>query len=267
MAVQLLSDPKFAGFQGVKILTRDLTKTWKPPLTVLVTLSDDTNVEIAAKTPFFTFQTSGGIATVSAVAAGHIHEAHFSGDEGSRSCYLDPASLFGALARYLPDDLGARNERAEFEFDTGEPTGVEGVACISELLEDNILLQSDMIPLLAVRDNVRRLNATGTLAEKKAFIADFDAAAPGCLIRFRLVRETVLVPVLMSGKRETTKLFVVFGPGDDCLTLYTAMPGRKMPRHPNPAQFRPEEGGVEGAAFREASDAWLNTVMLVPAAQ
>ena len=45
--------------------------------------------------------------------------------------------------------------------------------------------------------------------------------------------------------------------------LYTMAPGRKMPMHPNPKEHIGIDGEVNEQSFRQSSQAWVNTVMLI----
>lgn len=127
------------------------------------------------------------------------------------------------------------------------------------------LVQADIDKANAVREEVFALNKGGDAVAKQALVDRFLAENAGCKIQFQVIRKGVIVPTVKSEKRPTEKLFMVFGYDAEqgCKTLWTAAPGRNMPRHPNPAEFRPEEGGIEGNTFKESSDQWFDTAMLV----
>jgi hypothetical protein len=262
---QLKSDPKYLGFQKVTVLTKDETKPWKPPLTVEVTLADGSKEVIPAATPFFTFVTDGGELTVSAAACGHIQDLHLRGEDlGSRFDFASLEDLFQAAAERLPDGIASAPGVSSFALEMGRQMGTEGIATMQELVSDGVITPEDVETAQRFRPGVRVLNKEGGIGTKDVFLQTYQSENPTCRVQFQLVRGDVVVPTVVAPKRPTTKLFMVFGPaeGQPGKTLYTAAPGRWMPRHPNPAQFRPEEGGTDGAAFTEALDAWFNTVML-----
>ena len=141
--------------------------------------------------------------------------------------------------------------------------GKEGIASMEELKAEGILADSDLNTAESVRAEVEELNKSGDETAKKAFVEKFKSENPDCKVQFQLVRGTVLVPTVDTPKRDTTKLFMVFGPGaDGKKTAYTMAPGRHMPRHPNPDQHKNQEGVLNEETFKESADAWFNTVML-----
>ena len=136
-------------------------------------------------------------------------------------------------------------------------------ASMEELKTEGILDDSDLTSVEAVRTEVQKLNESGDEDAKKAFVEKFKSENIDSKIQFQLVRGTVLVPTVDTPKRDTTKLFMVFGPGaDGKKTAYTMAPGRHMPRHPNPDQHKSQEGVLDEKTFKESADAWFDTVML-----
>jgi hypothetical protein len=258
----------FRNFRRVEITEFDETKPWKPPKTARVTLESGEVITVDASTPFFTIRgPNGRRLVVSAADAGHIHDLHIAGKEaGSRFDYPSvEAMLQDAMSRIPPDVFTSKGVSA-FAVEMGKRMGQEGIATMGELMGDGVISFSDVNVAIKYKEQVIELNRSGSKEDKERFIQEYKEAHPDNKIQFQLVRGEVLIPVVVAPKRATTKLFMVFGPSDtvpDGKTMYTAAPGRNMPRHPNPKQFREEEGGANGTAFRESADAWFDTVMLV----
>ena len=259
-------NPEYLGFEKVEVTEVDDSKPWKPALKVRVTKEDGSVVEdLDASTPFFTFKDAeGDEMTVSAEAAGHIDSLHIRGeDPGSKFDYGSLDALFSDAAAKIPKEAAKEGGPYAFSVDMGKSMGKEGIASMKELLESGVIEQSDIDAARAEKDTVFDLNREGDATAKDAFIAKFRAEHPDSKVQFQLVRGTVLVPTVETPKRDTTELFMVFGPGADTRkTLYTAAPGRNMPRHPNPAQHTDAEGKLNEATFNESAEAWFNTVML-----
>jgi hypothetical protein len=260
------SNQAFLGFQNVEVTKTDDTKPWKPALEVKVTKADGSVAEnLDANTPFFTFRDSeGNEMTVTAAAAGHIDQLHIKGeDAGSKFDYPSLEVLFKDVAQKLPPEVASAPGVSDFAVDMERHMGKEGIASMEELKAEGILADSDLSTAESVRAEVEELNKSGDEAAKKAFVEKFKSENPDCKVQFQLVRGTVLVPIVDTPKRDTTKLFMVFGPGaDGKKTAYTMAPGRHMPRHPNPNQHKSQEGVLNEETFKESADAWFNTVML-----
>jgi len=260
------SNQEFLGFQNLEVTKADDTKPWKPALEVKVTKADGSVAEnLDANTPFFTFRDSeGNEMTVTAAAAGHIDQLHIKGeDAGSKFDYPSLEALFKDVAKKLPQEVASAPGVSDFAVDMGRHMGKEGIASMAELKAEGILSEADLSIAESVRAEVQELNKSGDEATKKAFVEKFKADNPDCKVQFQLVRGTVLVPTVDTPKRDTTKLFMVFGPGaDGKKTGYTMAPGRHMPRHPNPGQHKSQEGVLNEETFKESADAWFDTVML-----
>ena len=260
------SNQAFLGFQSVEVTKTDDTKPWKPALEVKVTKADGSVSEnLDANTPFFTFRDSeGNEMTVTAAAAGHIDQLHIKGeDAGSKFDYPSLEALFKDVAQKLPPEVASAPGVSDFALDMECHMGKEGIASMEELKAEGILADSDLSTAESVRAEVEELNKSGDEAAKKAFVEKFKSENPDCKVQFQLVRGTVLVPIVDTPKRDTTKLFMVFGPSaDGKKTAYTMAPGRHMPRHPNPNQHKSQEGVLNEETFKESADAWFNTVML-----
>ncbi len=247
----------------MSVLTTDDSKPWKPALTVEVRTPRGLQV-VDASTPYLTLGKGDTALVVSIAAAGHIHHLHIDTKEpASRFAFDSVSSLFTAITNLIPKDRLLQEGVQAFAINLGRSMGAEGIASMSELVADGVLPQADVDVARLVRDEVMHLNATGSLDEKRAMAARYRTEHPDSKIQFILVRGSVLVPTVAAPKRETTELFLAMGPAESGAgkTLYTAAPGRFMPRHPDPAQFADE--GVSGPAFREAAAAWFDTVMLV----
>jgi hypothetical protein len=254
--------PEYATFEKVEVTEVDETKPWKPATKVAVTLEGGQRVEIDANTPFFTFRgREGKNLTVSAAAAGHIDELHIRGTDAG-SLFDEPSleALMQDAAPKIPAEVATAPGVSAFDIEMGKGMGHEGIAAMDELVESGVLTPEDVATAAALKDEVVALNREGTKEAKEAFIVAHGQGKVG----FRLIRGDVLVPVVEAPKRPTTKLFMVFGPGasGDTKTLYTAAPGRNMPRHPNPNQHKNADGVLDEVTFKESSDAWFTTVML-----
>ena len=260
---KLESNPEFLGFQGVEVTKVDDTKPWKPALEVRTTKADGTIVEnMDASTPFFTFKDGkGNEMTVSAEAAGHIDSLHIKGTDPG-SVFDEPSleHLFKDAAEKMPPDIAERPGVSAFSVQMGKNMGKEGVAGLYELVSDGVLTEADVEEAMKLKDEVMRLNLEGSKEDKQAFLDEQSAGK----IKFQLVRGDVLVPIVEAPKRSTKELFMVFGPTGDPKkkTLYTAAPGRYMPKHPNTGQHKDAAGNVDMATFKESSEAWFNSAML-----
>lgn len=260
------SNQEFLGFRKLEVTKTDETKPWKPALEVKVIKADGSVAEnLDANTPFFTFRDSeGNEMIVTAAAAGHIDQLHIKGDDaGSKFDYPSLESLFKDVAQKLPQEVASAPGVSDFAIDMGRHMGKEGIASMAELKEEGILNENDLSAAESVRAEVQELNKSGDEVAKNAFVEKFKADNPDCKVQFQVVRGTVLVPIVDSAKRDTTKLFMVFGPGAGAKkTAYTMAPGRHMPRHPNPGQHKNQEGVLNEETFKESADAWFETVML-----
>jgi hypothetical protein len=262
------SNPTYLNFQKVEVTKVDDAKPWKPPLEVKVTKADGSVEEgVDATTPFFTLKDADlRELTVSAAAAGHVDSLHIKGtDPGSKFDYSSLEAMLVDAEDKLPDHIFDNpNAPSAFDIEMGKNMGSEGLANTSELTADGTITAEDVATLQTVKNEVAEANKSGTPESRQAVVDKFNTEHPDCKIQLQVIRGgAVIVPTVSAPKRPTTKLFMVFGPdGKGGKTLWTAAPGRNMPRHPIPAQFNELEGGVEGAAFQESLDAWFNTVML-----
>lgn len=258
---------EFLGFSNSEVTEIDDSKPWKPAKTLKVTKVDGTVKEnVPAKTSFFTFRDSSGQELiVTAAVAGHIDQLHIKGtDAGSKFDYDSLNDLFVDVAKKLPEGLATAPGVSDFAIEMGKNMGKEGVASLQELKEEGIVSDGDLSIVENFREKVKELNKDSDLESKRAFVQSFSAQYPDCKVQFQIVRDTVIVPIVKSPKRPTTKLFMVFGPGEDNKKIaYTMAPGRHMPRHPNPNQHKNKEGIIDEKTFDESSQAWFDTVMLV----
>lgn len=261
----LESDPKYLNFKKVEVTKRDETKPWKPPVEVKVTLANGNEETIDAGSPFFTFLDKDlNKLTVGAADAGHIDELHIKGtDLGSKFSQATLEELMNDIAEKLPPTIAQQEGISAFALDMGKKMGKEGLSTLEELTKAGILNETDVQTAEAMRPDVYKLNKSGTAEEKDAFVKKFASDHPENKVQFKLIRGAVLVPVVKAEKQDTTKLYLCFGPkADKTKPMWTAAPGRYMPRHPNPVQFKPEEGGTEGDLYKESEKAWFDTAML-----
>lgn len=262
------ANPEFLDFKKVDVTAKDETKPWKPATLVRVEGADGNTAEnVDANAAAFTFRDAmGRELTVTIAAAGHIDSLHIKGeDEGSKFDTSSLQELFRDMAAKMPSGL-AENPKVvnALSVDMGKRMGKEGIAGIDELVADGTLTAQQAAEGRAAKDEVIRLNRSGNKEERDAFVASWKAEHPDSAIQFQIVRNEAIVPVVAAPKRETTNLFMVFGPNatGDQKTLYTIAPGRNMPRHPIPGQHANKEGVVDEATFRESADVWFETVML-----
>ncbi len=260
---ELTVAPEYRNFQKVEVTEVDESKPWKPAKKIKVTKENGEEVEIGASTPFFVFKNKDGKElTVSGEAAGHIDGLHIRGTDAG-SVFDEPSleALMKDASEKMPPSVASEPGVSAFDVEMGKSMGKEGIASMTELIRDGVLTSEDVAQATALKNEVMELNKAGTKEAKEAFVSSHADGQ----IRFQLIRGDVLVPVVNTPKRPTTKLFMVFGPaeGDDRKTMYTAAPGRNMPRHPNPGQHTSKEGVLDETTFKESSDAWFNTVMLV----
>jgi hypothetical protein len=259
---ELVSTMEYLGFQSVEETEFDETKPWRPATKVKVIKERGEAVEIPANTPFFIFRNKDGVElTVSASSAGHIDSLHIKGTDAG-SVFDEPTlqALMEDAAKKIPENIATEPGVSAFDVEMEKSMGKEGIASLAELQKSGVLTEADVEQALSLKEEVARLNLSGTKAEKETFVAEHSDGK----VKFQLIRGDVLVPVVDTPKIPTTKLFMVFGPtdGDARKTMYTAAPGRNMPRHPNPNQHM-KEGVVDEETFKESADAWFNTVMLV----
>lgn len=264
---QLEVNQEFLGFLKVEVTEVDESKPWRPAKLLKVTKADGTVVEnVPANTPFFSFRDkSGQELVVTAAVAGHIDQLHIKGtDAGSKFDYDSLYHLFEDVAKKLPEGLSSMPGISDFAIEMGKNMGKEGVASLQELKAEGVISDNDLSIVENFREKVKELNRESDLESKKAFVQSFKEQYPDCKIQFQIVRDTVIVPIVNIPKRPTTKLFMVFGPGEDGKKVaYTMAPGRYMPRHPNPNQHKNKEGIIDEKTFDESSRAWFDNVMLV----
>lgn len=262
----LESNEEFLDFKKIEVTKTDDTKPWKPALEVSVLKNDSTAIEnLDANTSFFTFRDSKeNEITVTAAAAGHIDKLHIKGEDvGSKFDYLSLEKLFKDISKKLPAEVVDNLDVSAFSIDMEKHMGKEGIATMKELESDGILNEKDLSKAEEVSYKVQKLNKHGSEQEKKEFVEEFKKNNPDSKVQFQIIRNKVIVPVVETAKRDTTKLFMVFGPGaNEKKTLYTMAPGRNMPKHPILEQHKNEEGELNEETFKESADKWFDTVML-----
>lgn len=271
---RLKVNQEFLHFKKVIVTKFDETKPWKPAVTISVEFQDGNLREgLDAQTPFFTFQdTDGKEITVSGATAGHIFDVHFSPeDSGSKFDEPDLLSLFQDIAQRMPAGKGAVQGIDTFSLHMEKRMGTEGIASLTELVQDNVLKQEDIDDAMGYKEEVQRLNREGDKGAMKEFVEDYSRNHPQAKVLFRHIRTEgansgVIVPHVLAPKRPTNQLFVMIGPNETSTgrALFTVAPGRNMPRHPMRGQHIDRETGeLDEKTFQESADAWFSTVMLV----
>ncbi len=261
---ELQINPDLQGFQDIQVTAVDESLPYKPATRVEVTLANGDKTEIDADTSYAILRDAqGGELSVSAAAAGHVHELHIAGAEPSSQFEVASMDeLLGIVAEHLPEDVTQTDGVSALSVETGRSMGNEGVAGLEELLEKGLISAEDIDSLAASKGNISKLNLEGSPKDKVAFVDAYNTQNVSSKIKLQLVRGTVIVPTADAPKQPTTELFMVFGPGKNGKTMYTMAPGRYMPQMPNAAEHTSAEGVVNHGSFQESSDAWLNTVML-----
>ena len=256
-------NPELQGFTSISIVSVDETSPYKPPKTVEVTSNSGT-FEIDADTVYAVFRDgNGGELTVSATAVEHIDRLHIKANEpGSQFDVESIDELLRIVSEHLPAGIARVVGVSAFAVETGRAMGSEGVAGLGELLEKGLVSTTDIDMLAASKDIIIKLNLEGSPDEKISFVKQFNETHDDSIIKLQLVRGNVIVPTVDVPKQHTTKLFMVFGPGNNGKTMYTIAPGRYMPKMPNVSEHTSPEGIINISTFNESSEAWLNAVML-----
>lgn len=267
-AYTLEADPQFLDFKRVQVTATDESKPWKPATRVRVERADGSvQEEVDANAAAFTFQDrKGRKLTVSIAAAGHIDSLHIKGeDAGSKFDQASLQDLFRDMADKMPESLADDVKRVDaLSVEMSKHMGKEGIASLDELVADGIVSAEQVAEARSAKDEVKRLNRDGSKEEREAFVEQWQKDHPDSPVQFQVVRGEALVPTVAAPKRDTTKLFMVFGPNaaGDQKTLYTIAPGRNMPRHPIAGQHKSKEGVLNEDTFNESADAWFETAML-----
>lgn len=257
----------YENFQSIVVSEIDETKPWKPATKVTITTKDGSVIEwVDANTPLYTFNDiDWNQVHVTAATAGHIYDLHIKWtDLGSKFNYDNLTDLFSDVVKKLPLDIAREKWVSAFSIDMWRGMWKEGIANIDELKAAWIIGNSDILAISFAKEDVFSLNKQWTKEEKQDFINRFSQENPHSKIQFQLVRDSVIVPIVYTRHIDTTKLFMVFGPWTNKdKIMYTAAPGRHMPRHPDVNQHKDSETWeINDATFKESSDAWFTTVML-----
>jgi len=264
---------EYLDFQNMEVVERDESKSWKPPVKVKVVKSNGSEEVIAADTPFFMLEdSSGNRLSIVAAVANHIESLHIKGeDTGSRFDHKSLYELFADLELRLPEGIAIKAGVSDLSLEMNKAMGSEGLASIAELLNDGVIETTDVEIVKSLKDQVFCLNKKGTSEERKAFVEKFQQKHIEAKVQLRVFRDgEVILPVVSSVKRPTTRLFMVWRPVDEKdrdrlgdKTLRTACPGRWMPKHPIPSHFEEDGYGADSKEYREAQEAWFQTVVLV----
>ncbi len=260
-------NPDFLDFQKVIVTKVDESKPWKPPIEVKVIKQNGDIIEnLDANTPFFKIiDKQGNSIIITAASAGHIDELHIKAKEpGSKFSYNSLVELFEDIIQKLPPNVASEPGVTAFAIEMNREMGKEGLASIEELLNNGIIDQQDINILESYRTEVFNLNKSGTIEEKHNFIKKYQSTHPDAKIQFQIIRNKVLVPVIRSPKKTTTKLFMAIGPNNKGQKIiYTMAPGRYMPKHPNPDQHKDKNGVLDEESFEESANAWFDNIMLI----
>lgn len=257
-------NPDLQGFQEIVVTSVDESLPYKPPKTVEVTFSNGDKAEMDAATTYASLiDEQGAELTVSAAAAGHIHELHISGTEsGSQFDVESLDELLRIVAEHIPEEVAQTPGVSAFSVETGRAMGNEGVSSLEELLEKGLIEEADVDNLAEASNQISELNKTGTVEAKKEFVESYNDQHAESKIKLELIRGGIIIPKADAPKQPTTELFMVFGQGQTGKTMYTMAPGRDMPKMPNPKEHLKPDGSIDEASFKASSEAWLSTVML-----
>jgi len=256
---------EFVEFNRMKGTEVDESLPYKPPLKVSVAMEDGSTVETDASTPYVVFEDYlGGRLDISLAVAGHIKDLHIDGNEaGSVFNVSSLRELMDVVGANLPTGVAGEAGVSAFSVETGRAMGEEGVGALSELLDKGLVAAEDIDSLSLSGAEIARLNLEGTPEDRATFVEAYNVQHPNSKIILQQIRGGIIIPAAKVPKQPTTELFMVFGPtGDKTKTMYTMAPGRVMPRMPNPSEHI-QDGVVNAETFKESSDAWLNTVMLI----
>ncbi len=259
----LMRNSRLHEFSAMKITATE-TKPWGAVAATKIEVAkpDGSAEEVDANTLLYKFVRDGKELTVTVGAAEHIDNLHIKGTEaGSRFDEPSLDALMVDMAKKIPSTVVSDPGVSAFSVDMGKHMGNEGIASLAELKAEGVLTDDDITTVGDVKEEVISLNRSGDAAAKTAFIERFKTEQPDCKIQFQIIRGSVLVPVVDTPKRPTQQLFMVFGPTDTGKTLWTAAPGRDMPKHPDPKQHQVGETFDE-ASFRRSAEAWFDTAML-----
>lgn len=262
-AYKLMRSRELHDYQAMRVTATVEKPHGTVPSKIEVTKADGSSVEVSADDPMYKFVTSDGTEiAVSVGTAQHIDELHFRAEDlGSVFEYPSMDALMQDVADKLPGDIASRPGVATVSVEMGKSMGTEGLASLTELVEGGILSDQDLTLAEAVRQQVYELNKSGDAAAKVSFVEQFRADHPESKVQFQTVRSGVIVPVVDTPNRPTTRLFMMFGPAGAGKAMWTAAPGRDMPRHPDPKQHQ-LGGSFDKKTFSESAKAWFDTAML-----
>lgn len=202
----------------------------------------------------------GTVIEVPAFAAEHILSLHLKGSEaGSTMESNSLASSFKAVVEHLPREIPFDGGKAAFEIDLEQTTGSEGVTTQKEMLEKGIATDEDIAVLASIKENVFKLNLSGSDDEKKAFIDQFNGGVSGNVKVG--IRGGAITPFFTTERQPTTKMFLVVGKeqdadGSEHNRVWTMAPGRFMEQLPTDGRFTGRFGSVGVPEGTTVSDLW-----------
>ena len=143
---------------------------------------------------------------------------------------------------YLPEHLDFENKQSiALEIETEAVVGTEGVISTQAILDRGIVSEEDMTALNHAREDVFILNCSGSLDQKKDFVAQCNKELGKRNVRLGL-RAEAIVPHYKAPRPQTKKIFMALGKdqstdGNEHIRMYTIAPGRAMEKLPNDESF------------------------------
>jgi len=199
---------------------------------------------------------AGELLEIPAFTAHHIMSLHLKLEEAGSQ--IEASSLeeaFFVVAKKLPVEIPYVDGIAAFEMEMNQITGTEGVTTTAEMLSAGVVTQDDLDKLNKVKDEVFKLNISGTDDEKKAFVNKYNDNVGD--VKLKLVFRTgSIAPIFTTDRQKTTKMFVVISKskttavGESGNLVISMLPGRYMEKPPADDDYIGREK-IEGIKERE----------------
>ena len=261
---QVIADPIFEGMVSARVTEIDKTKPFYFPVTVEVAFADGRTQSVPAATPVYTLTYAGVNTrlTISAASVAHILDTHFNpGKPASQFSYANIGELVADIAGRIDGARVNPTGRNEFRFSMGRNMGTDGVGSLNDLLASGAISTSDNEALGSYSDRLMAANLAGDAQALQALVASFKEEFSTSNIQLEYIaRANCVVPRINMPPQPTQELMVVFGRSEDAqvATLYTASPGRSMPRFPSRQQHAiPGTSDINTTTFKESFDAWF----------
>ena len=205
---------------------------------------DGSELELAIDDVVVFLHGSGDITVeVTAQSFEHIFSRHVRAQEAGGIFIADSLEeIFRLAARYLPEHLDFENKQSiALEIETEAVVGTEGVISTQAILDRGIVSEEDMTALNHAREDVFILNCSGSLDQKKDFVAQCNKELGKRNVRLGL-RAEAIVPHYKAPRPQTKKIFMALGKdqstdGNEHIRMYTIAPGRAMEKLPNDESF------------------------------